>query len=279
MNGLYFGRNVDGGTFPADIWGDYMGRIKGSFCGDFAPPKHPFVSSPFFGKYSKSGGSLTGGDTAATDPTTRPDRRRTPAGPAPESTGEAAPEQDEQGFDPDQYESAPQRTAGHRAAAGDRRHRAGRRRGGARAGLIARRRARAGITTPSLSAVEAVEKHAGRQCPGSTPRASIQAMRRCCMATGVVKWFSDEKGFGFITPDDGGKDAFVHFSGISGDGFRTLAEGAKVEYELGESGKGPQATERPGHLALGQGRESRIRRRGRRGAAERDVPGAARQRP
>ena len=62
------------------------------------------------------------------------------------------------------------------------------------------------------------------------------------MATGVVKWFSDEKGFGFITPDDGGKDAFVHFSGIAGDGFRTLAEGAKVEYELGEAPKGPQAT-------------------------------------
>jgi cold shock protein len=62
------------------------------------------------------------------------------------------------------------------------------------------------------------------------------------MATGVVKWFSDEKGFGFITPDDGGKDAFVHFSAIAGDGFRTLAEGAKVSYELGESPKGPQAT-------------------------------------
>ena len=62
------------------------------------------------------------------------------------------------------------------------------------------------------------------------------------MATGTVKWFNDAKGFGFITPDDGGKDAFVHFSGISGDGFRTLAEGAKVEYELGESPKGKQAS-------------------------------------
>jgi cold shock protein len=62
------------------------------------------------------------------------------------------------------------------------------------------------------------------------------------MATGVVKWFSDEKGFGFITPDEGGQDAFVHFSAIQGDGFRTLAEGARVEYDLGEGQKGPQAT-------------------------------------
>ncbi len=60
--------------------------------------------------------------------------------------------------------------------------------------------------------------------------------------TGTVKWFNDAKGFGFITPDDGGKDLFVHFSGITGDGFRTLTEGAKVEYELGDSPKGPQAT-------------------------------------
>jgi CspA family cold shock protein len=62
------------------------------------------------------------------------------------------------------------------------------------------------------------------------------------MATGVVKWFSDEKGFGFITPDDGGKDAFVHFSGIAGDGFRSLPEGARVEFEVSDGQKGPQAT-------------------------------------
>ena len=83
----------------------------------------------------------------------------------------------------------------------------------------------------------------GKAVPGST----TSRIRTSCeevlgLATGVVKWFSDEKGFGFITPDDGGQDAFVHFSAIEGDGFRTLAEGAKVEYELGESPKGPQAT-------------------------------------
>jgi CspA family cold shock protein len=61
------------------------------------------------------------------------------------------------------------------------------------------------------------------------------------MATGTVKWFSDEKGFGFITPDEGGKDLFVHFSAIAGNGFRTLAEGAKVSYEAEEGPKGPNA--------------------------------------
>ena len=61
------------------------------------------------------------------------------------------------------------------------------------------------------------------------------------MTTGTVKWFNDAKGFGFITPSDGSKDVFVHFSALQGDGFKTLAEGAQVEYELAQSDKGPQA--------------------------------------
>jgi CspA family cold shock protein len=61
------------------------------------------------------------------------------------------------------------------------------------------------------------------------------------MATGVVKWFSDEKGFGFITPDDGAKDLFVHHTSIQADGYRSLAEGAKVEYESEQGDKGPKA--------------------------------------
>src|ERR1041385_6071406 len=59
--------------------------------------------------------------------------------------------------------------------------------------------------------------------------------------TGTVKWFNGEKGFGFITPDGGGKDIFVHFSGIQGSGFRSLDEGAKVEFDVGQGPKGPQA--------------------------------------
>jgi cold shock protein len=61
------------------------------------------------------------------------------------------------------------------------------------------------------------------------------------MATGTVKWFSNDKGYGFITQDDGGKDVFVHHSAISGQGYKTLAEGARVEYEVEEGAKGPQA--------------------------------------
>jgi CspA family cold shock protein len=61
------------------------------------------------------------------------------------------------------------------------------------------------------------------------------------MATGTVKWFSDDKGFGFITPDEGAKDLFVHQSGIAADGFRSLSEGAKVSYDAQAADKGPRA--------------------------------------
>jgi penicillin-binding protein 1A len=102
MNGLYFGRNVDGGTFPADIWGEYMRAAKGSYCGSFDQPRHPFVSQPFFGDYSSNGGNklgLSSGD----------DEEK----PSDESQDEPKPEdQDNAGggtqFDPDQYESPPQ---------------------------------------------------------------------------------------------------------------------------------------------------------------------------
>ena len=62
------------------------------------------------------------------------------------------------------------------------------------------------------------------------------------MASGTVKWFNSEKGYGFITPDEGGKDLFVHFSQISGEGYKSLEEGARVEYEPREGQKGPEAT-------------------------------------
>ena len=61
------------------------------------------------------------------------------------------------------------------------------------------------------------------------------------MATGTVKWFNDAKGYGFITPDEGGKDLFVHHSAIQSNGFRTLEDGARVDYESEDGPKGPKA--------------------------------------
>ena len=62
------------------------------------------------------------------------------------------------------------------------------------------------------------------------------------MATGTVKWFSEQKGYGFVVPDDGSKDLFVHYSNIEAEGYRTLQEGQKIEFEPAEGRKGPEAT-------------------------------------
>ncbi len=90
----------------------------------------------------------------------------------------------------------------------------------------------------------------GKSCPRSPSLLycilrvrSTHPQRRNKMPTGTVKWFSDEKGFGFITPDDGSQDLFVHQSAIQGDGFRSLQEGAKVTYNAEAGDKGPRAVD------------------------------------
>ena len=62
------------------------------------------------------------------------------------------------------------------------------------------------------------------------------------MDSGTVKWFNDKKGYGFITPDEGGDDLFIHHSNVEMEGFKTLSDGQQVEYEAGEGKKGPEAT-------------------------------------
>jgi CspA family cold shock protein len=87
---------------------------------------------------------------------------------------------------------------------------------------------------------------AGSGCSPASDRHSkstqqIESKEKKDMATGTVKFFNSEKGFGFITPTDGEKDVFVHYSNISGDGYRSLEEGQQVEFDLAQGRKGPEA--------------------------------------
>jgi CspA family cold shock protein len=84
------------------------------------------------------------------------------------------------------------------------------------------------------------EEHVAAGIAFLTPATSL-LRRRAMRTSGTVKWFNDAKGFGFITPADGSKDCFVHHSAIDGKGFKTLAEGEKVEFEIVQGQKGPAA--------------------------------------
>jgi cold shock protein len=88
---------------------------------------------------------------------------------------------------------------------------------------------------PARAGVVSVCRCIGTRTTGHTQEGAVH------VPTGTVKWFNDEKGYGFITPDDGERDLFVHYTGIDGQGFKSLAENSKVEYEEESGDKGPKA--------------------------------------
>src|SRR2546423_4598651 len=101
-----------------------------------------------------------------------------------------------------------------------------------------RRWSRCGVRSSTSSTIFV---HAPAVVALSTRRVRRTLAVEVNMATGTVKWFNDDKGFGFITPSDGGKDLFVHHSDIQSDGFRSLQEGSQVNFEVGSGDKGPKA--------------------------------------
>jgi CspA family cold shock protein len=99
---------------------------------------------------------------------------------------------------------------------------------------------RAPIAVFQLRAVPSTGRHAGCR-EGHDQGPDGERKEGSHVATGTVKWFSPEKGFGFITPEDGSADVFVHFSAITGEGYRNLEENQRVEYDVTAGQKGPQA--------------------------------------
>jgi CspA family cold shock protein len=99
------------------------------------------------------------------------------------------------------------------------------------------------MISPQIGVFDFTAMCSRRMDSGRFCRAAIaQTKEKPPVSTGTVKWFNDDKGYGFITPDDGGEDLFVHHSEIKAAGYASLREGQKVEFEIGQGKKGPCAT-------------------------------------